>query len=161
MSHPVGYREYMASPQWRARKTLYFATRERRCLGCEATEDIHLHHHTYVRLGAERDADLVPVCGACHRLIHRHHAASGLDLTTATFAVLALARQHGRDNLPKRLRRLPVPQLDRGHVPVRQRDAERSPDGRLAARGSWRDESRPWWTQAAKGVGAERRRNGL
>ncbi|MCG5431206.1 hypothetical protein LV457_02735 [Mycobacterium sp. MYCO198283] len=79
----------MNSTAWRDRQTSYYATHDRRCAFCGATDDIELHHHTYVRLGRELDADLLPLCPTHHAEVHTHHTEHDVTLTAATRAVAA------------------------------------------------------------------------
>lgn len=129
------YQQYLNSPEWVARRTLYFSKHAKECFGCGTREAIDLHHHTYVRLGREQDSDLIPVCREHHFLIHQHHNRTGGSLTIATFEVLALLRD-------------PVAAVDREieFVPQRLRGAGIGEDGLTHTRGTWREEVRePGW----------------
>ena len=89
-SHSVEYLEYIASPRWKRRKLLYYAKYEKVCGACKSVQNIHLHHHTYARLGYEHDEDLVPLCELCHDEVHRLHKLSGRSksLTAMTEAFI-------------------------------------------------------------------------
>lgn len=51
--------------------------------------NIHLHHHTYLRLGNELNEDLVPLCQTCHGRAHQIHRTGNVgDLTAATVAAI-------------------------------------------------------------------------
>ncbi len=91
------YDTYISSARWRNRRREYFATHRRECAGCGATQGIALHHKTYVRKGAELDADLVPVCQPCHTAIDVYHKAkkSG-SLAANTDIVLEHVRSTGK-----------------------------------------------------------------
>lgn len=80
----VNYHEYIASDAWRKRRAAYFKNRRKRCRACHARKQIHLHHATYERLGAELDQDLVPLCAGCHKRVHAHHKEVGGSLMDAT-----------------------------------------------------------------------------
>jgi 5-methylcytosine-specific restriction endonuclease McrA len=70
------YREYIQSPEWRAVRDRYWASKlPKRCYVCDKPRHpgMHLHHRTYKNLGHERLMDLVPVCKKCHDLIHTTH----------------------------------------------------------------------------------------
>lgn len=82
------YRRYIDSPMWAARRADYWRSHPKACQACGATKDVHLHHHTYERMGFELDGDLVPLCELCHERVHEHHKAVGGDLTEATFRVI-------------------------------------------------------------------------
>ncbi len=96
------YAAYIKSPEWRLVRKAYFASRLRqRCVVCDATKNIHLHHRTYKRLGQERLHDLEPLCAPCHAAthdLHRELLASGkrLSLFKASKRLKAQSRQGGR-----------------------------------------------------------------
>jgi hypothetical protein len=78
------YDDYMASPRWRRRREAYYARYPRVCRACETNKNIHLHHHTYARMGHEHDDDLIPLCETCHMQVHEFHRRTDHSLTTAT-----------------------------------------------------------------------------
>lgn len=84
------YESYISSTRWERRKTAYYSRYPRRCRACDSSENIHLHHHTYKRMGHEIDSDLVPLCEPCHVLVHKHHRSRDWDLTRATSDFLRL-----------------------------------------------------------------------
>ncbi|MCR4340537.1 MAG: HNH endonuclease [Gemmatimonadaceae bacterium] len=65
----LNYDEYMKSRRWFDRRDAFFAKYRARC-GCGSRFDLELHHKTYLRLGNERDEDLVPLCENCHKRVH-------------------------------------------------------------------------------------------
>jgi hypothetical protein len=83
--HKLAYDRYINSTAWERRRAAFFATHPKVCRACGATEGIHLHHHTYRRLGQEPDRDLVPLCPHCHSLVHElHDETPWISLTHAT-----------------------------------------------------------------------------
>lgn len=86
--HGERYERYITSDAWTRRKVEYFWIREKVCWACGSKDSIHLHHHTYDRLGNELNEDLVPLCKTCHRLVHEHHRIHGGSLTEATRAIV-------------------------------------------------------------------------
>jgi hypothetical protein len=70
------YREYIASPEWQARRKefLYFYPACNRCglprwLAIIAyDQDLHVHHRSYARIGCELESDLEPLCRRCHEI---------------------------------------------------------------------------------------------
>lgn len=65
------YSDYLASPEWRAKKKQVFAARGYVCEHCKAVDvQLHVHHLTYVRLGHENLEDLAIVCRPCHNKAH-------------------------------------------------------------------------------------------
>lgn len=88
-----GYKSYIQSPEWKARRDRVVAVYGGRCYCCsEQTQFLDVHHRTYRRLGKERPDDLVPVCRRCHQLIHEIARTQGVSLVTAT----AIRRKKGR-----------------------------------------------------------------
>lgn len=72
----VSYEEYLASPVWRRTRELVLGREGRYChvRGCGSTFDVQVHHRdgkAYSRLGWEWWEDLIPICKACHDLLHR------------------------------------------------------------------------------------------
>ena len=78
------YAAWMNSPTWRRRRRRWASEETRRsgrivCAVCskpwrERRDD--LHHASYSRMGRERHEDLVPMCRACHELVHKAIDAS-------------------------------------------------------------------------------------
>jgi len=69
---PTFYEAYIQSPEW---KQMAVRIRERqgnRCKLCGRDSALDVHHHTYSRLGHERDGDLVGLCRRCHEKLHLH-----------------------------------------------------------------------------------------
>jgi hypothetical protein len=70
---PLGfpsYTDYLRSRHWRQMKVAFRESAHAQECICGETEDLHLHHKTYARLGAERLDDLVALCSRCHRMVH-------------------------------------------------------------------------------------------
>lgn len=83
----AGYRGYIASPEWAARRASYYENHERRCRSCGAKDkEIHLHHRTYERIGREDDSDLMPLCYSCHSILHFVQRALSLTVEVVTEA---------------------------------------------------------------------------
>lgn len=62
---------YIASKKWKLLRERVFEHYGRACQRCEATENLHVHHWTYDRLGNEDICDLGVLCADCHREHHR------------------------------------------------------------------------------------------
>lgn len=129
---PANYDRYINSGAWEERKIAYYAKHERKCTGCGATEDVDLHHHTYERLGAELDTDLVPVCESCHTTIHRFHEEQGGSLSAATFDALRFLTDKQESQTRAQ---------SQGFVPRNQRGAKRDNSGRVISTTDWREEA--------------------
>lgn len=90
------HRKYIRSDEWAQRRAEFFARYPRRCYGCGSFEEIHLHHRTYKRMGAEYDCDLVPLCSHCHHRVHAYHQKSGGSLWRITGRVTDMIRKETR-----------------------------------------------------------------
>ncbi len=66
------YSDYLQTPYWKAVRERTFALQGRRCTepGCSHTQNLHVHHLTYDRRGAELNDDLQVLCTTCHRRKH-------------------------------------------------------------------------------------------
>jgi len=69
----IDYNEYINSDKWVERKKLYYKNNKKKCICCETTKDIQLHHITYNSLGNELDKDIAPICEKCHKEFHKKH----------------------------------------------------------------------------------------
>lgn len=67
----VQYGQYICSPDWKRRREWAMQSGGRCCATCSSTKRLEVHHKTYERLGAERLEDLIVLCQACHRAVHR------------------------------------------------------------------------------------------
>lgn len=115
-----GYRAYIQSPEWRAVRQRYFASKmPQGCFICAAPgkPGMHLHHRTYKNLGNERLMDLVPVCPECHELIHAIHKSDPKWKVIGLWAATTKAKNM--------VRRRKSPYGDLGHLvrPARKRFA--------------------------------------
>lgn len=72
-----GYRLYMRSPEWAAKREEALRRAEYRCQGCRSDERLEVHHLTYERFGHERPTDLQVLCHYCHMREHGRSAMSG------------------------------------------------------------------------------------
>lgn len=64
--------EYYLSTTWLALRAEAIEAAGRRCQLCNSPDFLEVHHRTYARLFCERLSDLTVLCGACHRMFHRH-----------------------------------------------------------------------------------------
>lgn len=66
-----GYRLYLQSEQWNARRQAVLKRARNRCQECrKKRRPLEVHHRTYERIGAEWDEDLEALCWECHRGKH-------------------------------------------------------------------------------------------
>lgn len=71
------YREYLLTLEWQARRRRALKLANYRCLTCNNTKHLEVHHRTYERLGTEWDEDLIVLCRGCHGLFHSNGRLSG------------------------------------------------------------------------------------
>jgi hypothetical protein len=84
---PKDYRNYIRSTAWKKKKKYYWGRcKDKSCRGCgkEWEKGFNLHHATYIRLGIEKMADLMPLCHSCHRDLHAYQNANHLTVEDAT-----------------------------------------------------------------------------
>lgn len=62
------YKDYLESKHWKEFRKNF--PKERKCISCGSTVNLHLHHHTYAHIGNEQVNELDWLCETCHRLIH-------------------------------------------------------------------------------------------
>lgn len=71
------YDEYLHSDAWAARRDDALRRADHRCQICNSDAEVHVHHRTYERIGAELSSDLTVLCAACHE---RHHYTTFDDI---------------------------------------------------------------------------------
>lgn len=108
----VSYAQYLKSPRW---ADLVRRLRRDRCIACSGRRHLSLHHVTYVRLGCERDDDLVTVCGSCHSQIHEAAASGNYSLDPRDYRHLLCYR--GEDGEPDQTAGFKVVQLPAARRP--------------------------------------------
>lgn len=64
------YHEYIDSPQWRERVTIYKEMAGWQCSECGSTEHLTGHHKTYLNIGNEPADDIEVLCWDCHQERH-------------------------------------------------------------------------------------------
>jgi 5-methylcytosine-specific restriction endonuclease McrA len=98
----MSYVEYMASPQWQARRRAYYRAHSKECFICRSPFRVGLHHRTYDNLGSEKDDDLVPLCWLHHEALHEKRGNGKLDETTDHF-ISSEQELHEARELAKRI----------------------------------------------------------
>jgi len=71
----VDYHEYIQSEAWKQKANDAKDAAGYRCQLCNTSgyvSELHAHHRTYERLGAELPTDLIALCDECHKLFHEH-----------------------------------------------------------------------------------------
>jgi hypothetical protein len=65
------YKQYLLTPEWQARRTAALERALYRCQVCNHGNcELHVHHRTYERRGAELPSDLIVLCARHHALFH-------------------------------------------------------------------------------------------
>jgi len=122
------YGDYLRSAHWQAFRRAYKSTGLRMtCVVCDR-RPINLHHHTYVRLGCERLADVTPLCREHHTAVHQWLKDSGRIFVEYTHeAVAALGGVAPTATAPK------APATGKRGKRQRQRARKRAKQEALAA----------------------------
>lgn len=68
------YKQYLQSPEWRAKRDLVFKRSGGLCEGCGTAKATEAHHRTYQHFGNEFLFELLALCHACHERIHADDA---------------------------------------------------------------------------------------
>lgn len=66
------YREYLQTPEWKAKREGALKRAKYSCQTCGTGGKLHVHHRTYARRGDEWNADLIALCEECHRIFHEN-----------------------------------------------------------------------------------------
>jgi hypothetical protein len=70
LKRQIDYETYIRSPQWSRRRAAWIKRNGPYCRACFTRQGrMELHHLTYVRLGHERDSDLILFCPAHHERV--------------------------------------------------------------------------------------------
>ncbi len=68
------YIEYLKTEHWQLLRQATFNRHGRKCVVCLDKGRIEVHHWRYQRTFFQTTIeDLVPLCEACHRMVHRHN----------------------------------------------------------------------------------------
>jgi 5-methylcytosine-specific restriction endonuclease McrA len=69
LGHPsvsIGYKKYLLSPEWKKKREKAFRILGRKCIRCDRTVGIEVHHKNYRNLYKETSADVEILCSICH-----------------------------------------------------------------------------------------------
>lgn len=66
------YTDYLRTPEWQTTRQGALRRAKYRCQTCAAGGELHVHHRTYARRGAEWTSDLIVLCAGCHSLFHQN-----------------------------------------------------------------------------------------
>jgi 5-methylcytosine-specific restriction endonuclease McrA len=86
--------QYLASPQWAAKKAEVYASRPSccECCGTFGCGPLEVHHLTYERLGHELMSDLQILCADCHPAADAERRSSRRSGGMRTLAAAEAAR---------------------------------------------------------------------
>jgi hypothetical protein len=74
------YAQYLETPYWRSVRRAVIERALFRCQLCYAEGELHVHHRTYDRRGAELASDVLVLCRECHDAFHdRRSVAKGRE----------------------------------------------------------------------------------
>lgn len=66
----LDYYTYINSPEWWSVRQRKVKSSNFQCEVCSSNANLNVHHLTYVRLGSEKDSDLMVLCRGCHTMSH-------------------------------------------------------------------------------------------
>lgn len=66
MTHLEEYHEYLAGPEWAAKRSRALSRGKNRCAACGSTSRLQVHHLTYARIFREDLSDLMVLCRQHH-----------------------------------------------------------------------------------------------
>jgi hypothetical protein len=105
------YREYLSSPEWRAKRAAVIARCNGVCERCHKYLVDEVHHLTYANVFNEPLEELRGLCKPCHRLLHDH---TGIDpLVTSIQVKVSFKVIEYWDSERLRFRRVPFDTLER------------------------------------------------
>ncbi len=65
------YKVYLQSVEWREKAKTIMERDNNKCVVCNSTDKIQVHHKTYDRLYDEEPDDLITLCYVCHNRVHK------------------------------------------------------------------------------------------
>lgn len=66
------YRKYLLSPQWKEFRLKFTTSKPLpKCIVCEDTKKLDVHHVSYDNLGSEKFTDVMLFCRRCHYKFHK------------------------------------------------------------------------------------------
>ena len=66
----VSYMEYLQTGHWQTLRKEVLEKAGYRCMLCNGTGILNVHHRTYERLWGELPEDVIVLCGHCHAKFH-------------------------------------------------------------------------------------------
>lgn len=66
------YNDYINSPEWQEKREQCFNIFGKKCMVCDETRKLHVHHKTYQNFMHEDvETDLIPLCDKHHKSLHK------------------------------------------------------------------------------------------
>ncbi len=126
--NPAEYLDYLASPEWRAKRMLALKRAGFCCQLCNyGGAPLDVHHRTYARLGDERVEDLTVLCRKCHDAFHalRFRAGRSAPDHVSWFDddVLSLSRVRRKKKAKRKKkanRKMCLPEMDQAEEIIRK-----------------------------------------
>jgi len=87
------YQDYLKSEGWHVRRELIKSRDHYRCRLCHSAESLQVHHATYENRGAEKDNDLITLCGECHAKFHQEPAPDFSEIWGQVLQDLSVRKQ--------------------------------------------------------------------
>lgn len=70
----MNYQQYLQTEHWQLLRQAVFDRHERKCIICLSERRIEVHHWRYGKTWYDTTIyDLLPLCSACHGMVHRHN----------------------------------------------------------------------------------------
>jgi predicted HNH restriction endonuclease len=68
------YRKYLKSEQWKQKREEVLERHGHKCVFCDSSNKLQVHHMNYDNVGNEGVLDLFVVCSGCHTRMHMGRA---------------------------------------------------------------------------------------
>jgi phage terminase large subunit GpA-like protein len=65
------YKAYLQSSQWKSIRESILKRDKGRCVKCNSSKQLNIHHLHYKNIFHEKEDDLITLCEACHRKEHK------------------------------------------------------------------------------------------
>jgi hypothetical protein len=94
------YDEYLKTPEWAAKREQALERDGRHCRLCNTSDNLQVHHRTYLRRGNEDLNDLTTLCKSCHE--HFHKKVNQDEIMTRTYmAPIVDPEKRHKENIQK------------------------------------------------------------
>jgi len=85
----MDYQSYLASDEWKAKRTKVRRRARGWCERCKVRPRADIHHLSYANIGNEAETELIAVCHSCHAFLHgkRQHDPICPSLSAAEISI--------------------------------------------------------------------------